>query len=369
MTDQDELLYALALNQIPQIGPVQAKLLIEFFGNFSSIFSSSKTILENIPGIGTIRAKNILAFSNFSDIKEQIKLHKKYSVNTLLYTSPLYPYRLKHCDDAPIVLYYRGNISLNKEKIISIVGTRKPTEQGRQLVRTILEEMKHVSPIVLSGLAYGIDYQAHKTAVDLGLSTIGVLANGLHTIYPGVHTSLAREMMQQGGLITEFNIGIKPDRQNFPKRNRLVAGMCDAILVVETDRKGGSMITAEIAASYNRDIFAVPGRVSDSQSRGCNELIKDNKARLTVSAQDILDYMNWQSEASLSLNVTPSLFIERTKTEQNLIKCLQEFGTMHIDRLMVVSGSNPKEFHQAMLNLELEGLCKRFSGNHFSLLK
>ena len=368
MTNKEDLCYALALNDIPQIGSVQARLLIEYFGNFRSIFTSSKGILENIPGIGSIRAQNIRAYNDHDRIHQEIDRLSKANIEPILYTSPKYPYRLKHCDDAPVVLYYKGNADLNADKVIAIVGTRKPTEQGRQYVKTYLEALASTSPLVLSGLAYGIDYQAHRIAIDVGLNTIGVLANGLHTIYPGIHTDLAREMVYQGGLLTEFTLGTKPDKQNFPKRNRLVAGMCDALLVVETDSKGGSMITAEIAASYNRDIFAIPGRITDTTSKGCNELIRENKARLTLSPQDLMEYMNWEGNPTPKPSSATMLFEARSEEEQKLIQCLQEHGTMHIDRLMVIAGLNPKQFHQAILTLELEGLCKRFSGNHFSLL-
>lgn len=368
MTNKEELVYAMALEQIPQIGTIQAKVLLDYFGDFSSIFSSTKGILENISGIGSIRAKNILDYKNFDQILKQVEQLQRSTIEAIIFSSPQYPSRLKHCDDAPTILYYKGNQSFNADKVIAIVGTRKPTEQGRQYVRNYLEALIPHQPIVVSGLAYGIDYQAHRVALDLGLPTIGVLANGLHTIYPGIHTDLAREMIHKGGLLTEFPLGTKPDKQNFPKRNRLVAGMCDALLVIETDRKGGSMITAEIAASYNRDIFALPGRITDTQSRGCNELIRENKARLTLSPQDLIEYMNWESHAPKLLAPAPVLFAHRTEEEMKLIKCLQEFGTMHVDRFMVIAGLSPKQFHQAILTLELDGICKRFSGNHFSLI-
>lgn len=368
MIDIEELKHALALNQIPQIGPVQARILIEHFGNFSSIFQCSKGVLESIPGIGCVRAQNIRSFNKWDAVKEEIKQIDSMKIDVILYTSPNYPYRLKHCDDAPPVLFFKGRANLNNEKIIAIIGTRKPTEQGRQLTEKYLQELSHISPLIVSGLAYGIDYQAHRSALDLNLPTVGVLANGLHTVYPGIHTAMAKEMIQCGGLLTEFPLGTKPDKQNFPKRNRLVAGMCDALLVIETDYKGGSMITAEIAASYNRDIFAIPGRVGDIQSRGCNELIMHNKARLTLSPTDLLAYMNWQDELKTTSRPNPSLFKERTDPELKLLKCLQEYGTMHVDRLMIIAGISPKEFHSAILNLELEGICKRYAGNHFSLM-
>lgn len=364
----EELKHALALIRISQIGPIQARILIEHFGNFSSIFQCSKGVLENIPGIGSVRAHNIRSFNNWHSVKEEIKQLESMKIDVLLYTSPNYPYRLKHCDDAPTVLFFKGQANLNNEKIIAIIGTRKPTEQGRQLTVKYLQELSHISPLILSGLAYGIDYQAHRSALDLHLPTVGVLANGLQTVYPGIHTAIAKEMIQYGGILTEFPLGTKPDKQNFPKRNRLVAGMCDALLVIETDHKGGSMITAEIAASYNRDIFAIPGRIGDIQSRGCNELIMHNKARLTLSPTDLLAYMNWQDEIKTVALPTPSLFKERTEPELKLLNCLQEYGTMHVDRLMVIAGITPKEFHSAILTLELEGICKRFAGNHFSLL-
>lgn len=368
MTDYEELLHALALNRIPQIGSIQARILIDFFGNFSSIFSSSNAVLENIPGIGRIRAHNIRAFKDWQSIKEEIRVLQHKRIQIFLYTSPDYPYRLKHCDDAPTHLYFNGNADLNNKKIIAVVGTRKPTEQGRQIAIRYIQALAYAKPLIISGLAYGIDYQAHRSALDQGLETVGVLANGLHTVYPGVHTGLAKEMTTKGGLLTEFSFGTKPDKQNFPKRNRLVAGMSDALLVVETDRKGGSMITADIAASYNRDIFAVPGRINDIQSRGCNQLIMEHKARLTLHPDDLIAYMNWREQQKLHDIPLPTFFAARTIEEEQIVTCLQEFGTMHIDRLMVVAGITPKDFHTAILNLELEGICKRFAGNHYSLL-
>ncbi|HEX5667961.1 MAG TPA: DNA-processing protein DprA, partial [Chitinophagaceae bacterium] len=273
MKDPGELLYFIALTQVPQIGSVHSKILLEKFGTAGEVFRAKRSLLEKIDGIGAIRAKNISNFKDLRKAEKELAFIEKYRINPLMFHQDEYPKRLKQCADPPVILFYKGNADLNAEKIISIVGTRKQTDYGRFLVEHYLEAWKDQEILIISGLAYGIDQIAHRNSLRFGLSTVGVLANGLDTIYPSSHTSLARDMILNGGLITEFLSGTKPDKQNFPRRNRIVAGMSDAVLVVETDIKGGSMITAEIAGGYNREIFAIPGRVHDRKSAGCNCLI------------------------------------------------------------------------------------------------
>lgn len=368
MTDDEEIIHALALSRIPQIGPVQARMLAEHIGSYARVFRTPPKLLEEIPGIGRVRALNIRNFTDFKSCEETVSETRKAGIQILPFTSENFPGKLKNCDDPPLLLFAKGRMNLNPDRVLAVVGTRKPTEQGRQLVDMYLKEIQNAQPLILSGLAYGIDYQAHRTALNLGLPTVAVLANGLHTIYPGLHAGLAREMMENGGVLTEFPWGTKPDKQNFPRRNRIVAGMCDALLVVETDVKGGSMITAEIALSYNRDIFAIPGRLNDSQSRGCNVLIRDNKARLTLSPDDLMEYMNWKDIPVKKPPFAPSLFEKQSDDERIILKQLKEHGTMQIDRLMVLSGLPPHRFHTAILQLELQNLCKRLSGNQFTSL-
>lgn len=368
MMNEEEIICAAALTTIPQIGPVQAKILADHFGGYSRIFTATKGMLERIPGIGSVRAANIGRVGNFREIKNKLDQLRQANGIALLYTSPEYPQRLKHCDDAPPILYFKGNTNLNQSRTLAVVGTRKPSEHGLWMVQLYLEALRPYAPLIISGLAYGIDHKAHQVALQQGLATIGVMANGLHTVYPGVHASLARDMLGKGGLLTEFPWGTKPDKQNFPRRNRIVAGMCDALLVVETDAKGGSMITAELALGYNRDIFALPGRITDKQSRGCNELILENKARMTVTPDDLIRYMNWNELPSGQTATAPTLFNDRNEAEQQLISLLRQFGTLQIDKLTLLSGLPRHQFHSALLNLELDGLCKRSSGNLFTLL-
>jgi DNA processing protein len=364
MIDPGELLYFIALTQVPQIGSVHSKILLEKFGTAGEVFRAKRSLLEKIDGIGAIRAKNISHFRDLRKAEKELAFIDKYRIKPLMFHQDEYPKRLKQCADPPVLLFYKGNADLNAEKIISIVGTRKQTDYGRFLVEHYLEAWKDQEILIISGLAYGIDQIAHRNSLRFGLSTVGVLANGLDTIYPSSHTSLARDMILNGGLITEFLSGTKPDKQNFPRRNRIVAGMCDAVLVVETDIKGGSMITAEIAGGYNREIFAIPGRVHDRKSAGCNCLIRDNKARLSTSPDDVIEFMNWDLKPRMAQQF---IFPAMDGDAAGLLKILQEEGTIHVDRLYAVSGLKRSNFHSALLNLELEGIVEQVAGGRLQV--
>lgn len=364
MKDPDELLYFIALTQVPQIGSVHARILLENFGTAGEVFRAKRSLLEKIEGIGSIRAKNISNFKDLRKAEKELVFIEKYRISPLMFHQDEYPKRLKQCADPPVILFYRGNADLNAEKIISIVGTRKQTEYGSHLVEHYLEALKNQGILIISGLAYGIDQIAHRNSLRFGLPTVGVLANGLDIIYPSSHTSLAREMILNGGLITEFLSGTKPDKQNFPRRNRIVAGMCDALLVVETDIKGGSMITAEIAGGYNREIFAIPGRVHDRKSAGCNCLIRDNKARLSTGPEDLIEFMNWDIEPRMAQQF---IFPELGEDASVLLRLLQEQGAVHVDRLHAISGLMRSSFHSALLNLELEGIVEQLPGKYYVL--
>jgi DNA processing protein len=290
----DDLVYQIALTLVPNIGCVHAKILIEKYGDAESIFKARKKELSALENIGLVRAAGIKAFQDFLQAEEEIKFIEKYKLQTLFITDKNYPQRLLHCYDSPTLLYYRGDTDLNASKIISVIGTRSNTEYGKQVTEKLIHDLKESNVLIISGLAFGIDAIAHKSALQNELETVAVLAHGMHTIYPHQHKALAKEIVQRGGLLTEFRKGDKPDKHNFPKRNRIVAGMADATVVIETAIKGGSMITAELANNYNRDVFALPGRTTDPKSAGCNYLIQSNKAILYTNGQELIETLGWQ---------------------------------------------------------------------------
>jgi len=288
-----ELIHQVALTLVPQIGAIHAKLLVQHFGSAGAVFSARKKELEQLEGIGSVRAKYIREFRDFSSAETETLFIEKYKITPLFITDPDYPQRLLNCYDSPVLLYYRGNANLNHARIVSIVGTRNNSEYGRSACEELVEELGREDLLIVSGLAFGIDTIAHKASLKYNLPTVGVMAHGLDMIYPTQNKTMARQMTANGGLLTEFTSTTVPDKQNFPKRNRIVAGICDALVVVESGKKGGSLITAELANSYNKDVFAFPGRSRDLKSEGCNYLIKSNKAILICSAQDLKENMGW----------------------------------------------------------------------------
>ena len=362
----DELLYAIALTMVPHIGAIQTRILLEHFHSARNVFKAGTRDLEYVPGIGTIRAREIRNFCDFSSVEREIEFLNKHHIKVLLYNDNDYPKRLHHCEDPPSVLYYKGNADLNAEKVLSIVGTRRETDYGRDVLSEIMAGLSGTGILVLSGLAYGIDAIAHCLALKNGLLTVGVLAHGLDRLYPSLHNSLAREMLGKGGLITDFTSGVKPDKQNFPKRNRIVAGMADALLVVESGLIGGSMITVNMAADYNRDVFAVPGRIHDEKSEGCNLLIRNNRANLARSAEDILIHMNWKKDANQPV-IQKEIFYPLNKDEKIIMALLSDHGNMHIEALQRSVAIGPSAFSSALLNLEMERLVKAFPGKIYGL--
>jgi len=363
----NELLYQVALTLVPHIGPVQAKILAEHFGSAQQVFKAKKKQLSLIEYVGEVRAASIKAFEGFTAAEEEIAFLEKYQIRPLFITDQDYPKRLLHCYDAPTLLYYKGDADLNTTKVISIIGTRSNTDYGRQLTEKLVQELKDHQVLVISGLAFGIDAIAHKSAYNNGLPTVGVLAHGLDTIYPSQHKTLAKEMLQHGGgLITEQRRYSKPDKHNFPKRNRIVAGMADATIVVETAVKGGSMITAELANSYNKDVFAFPGRTTDVKSMGCNHLIKQNKAMLLNNAQELLEMMGWEKKKAKT-NIQRAMFIDLTEEERIVLKVLGEKDSTHIDELYLKTGLSSSSVAASVLNLELQGILQSLPGKLYRL--
>jgi len=363
----NELLYQVALTLINGVGVVQAKQLIEHFGTAELIFKAKKKELSLLEGIGEMRARQIKDFADFKEAEEEIEFCEKHHIQTIFISDKNYPQRLLNCYDSPTLLYYRGTADLNSSKIISIIGTRNNTDYGKQITEKFIEDIQAQNLVILSGLAFGIDAIAHKAALQNNVATIAVLAHGLDNIYPSQHTTLAKEILLNGGLLTEFRKNTSPDKHNFPKRNRIVAGMSDATLVIETAVKGGSMITAELAYNYNRDVFAVPGKLTDSKSAGCLKLIQQNKAVLFTNAEEFMNSMGWQQK-KITAKKQRELFIELNDDEKIIVALLQEKESVHIDELYIRSALSSSSVAAALLNLELNNVIIGLPGKIYKLL-
>jgi DNA processing protein len=364
-----DLLYQLALTLVPQIGHVHARILVQHFGAASDIFKAPASLLEKIDGIGSVRANSIRSFNRFHEAEKELSFIEKYRISTLFLSDPAYPQRLLHCYDPPTLLFYHGKADLNPAHVVSVIGTRNNTEYGKQATEKLIKELAAWQVLVISGLAYGIDALAHKSALKYDLSTVGVLAHGLDAIYPPEHAGLARDMVKhQGGILTEFRSGTKPDKHHFPTRNRIVAGMSDATVVVETGAKGGSMITAELANGYNKDVFAFPGRTTDAKSAGCNQLIKNNKAVLLTEAADLVNLMGWEEKASLKKKKQKEIFIELTEPEKRIVDMLKDKECLHIDQIHQLSALSNSTIAAAILNLELQQVVESLPGKVYRLM-
>ena len=357
----NNLLYKIALSKISGIGNVNAKKLIAYFNNLEDIFKAKKKDLMKVPGIGEYLAKEIIHTKALSLAEEEIKFVAKHNVEVLFFLDENYPERLKHCEDAPVILYYKGTKNLNKHKVISIVGTRNASRYGKENCNELIKAFKENghNPLVVSGLAYGIDVCAHQAALKNGLDTLAVLGHGLHTIYPAAHKNIAKEIVLNGGLLTEFPNNSKLDPSNFVRRNRIIAGLSDATIVVESAKKGGSLITAEIANSYSRDVLAFPGRVTDKYSSGCNWLIKTNRAALMENINDLEYILGWQQEKKQA--VQKQLFVELSEDEKRIMNVLKG-EELSIDIISLKADIPMSKVSALLLNLEFSGLVKCMPG-------
>ena len=365
---RNDLIFQLALRLVPNIGAVHAKILIDLYGSAAAVFGAKKSDLDKIEGIGIVRAKSIKDFRDFSRAEEEISFLHKYKIRPLFLTDPDYPRRFLNCYDPPTVLFYKGKADLNAPRTIGIVGTRSNTEYGKQVTEKLIKDLASQNVIIISGLAFGIDSIAHKAALKNNIPTVGALGHGLDTIYPSENAGLAREMIKHdGGLITEFFSKTKPDKHNFPQRNRIVAGLCDATIIVETNIKGGSMITAELANGYNRDVFAIPGRITDSKSSGSNYLIMNNKAILLGDTQQLIEIMGWEVRKP-KIKKQKELFIELSPEEKILIEILLEKEHVHIDEINLRSGQSNSSVAAVILNLELKGVIVSLPGKIYKLI-
>lgn len=366
-----EIIYRIALLQLPGVGDLFAKLLTEYFKGAKHLFKASRKELSEIPGVGKVLLSTLLDKKLKQDViqraHKEVEFANKHGISIWCYDDEGYPVKLKECQDGPFILYYKGTPVLNKQKIVSIVGTRKATGYGEDLTREIIEELQSQDILVVSGLAYGIDAYAHKFSVEYEIPTVGVLAHGLDKIYPQKNRAIAKQMLKKGGLLTEFMSGTNPDRENFPKRNRIVAGIADATILVEAAAKGGALITANISNSYGREVFAIPGRAIDPYSAGCNALIKSNRAALIESGKDFLKAMRWMDDEPIKRGKQVQLFDNYNAEEKRIIEIIQTKGVSNKEQIALKLNKNLQSVSGLLFNLELNGAIKALPGNNYQL--
>jgi len=361
-----QLLYRIAVTLIPGIGNMNAKKLIAWCDDPEAVFTQPRKQLLKIPGMAKILCGDFNRKELLLRAEQELKFIMNSNIEILYYYNPNYPEKLKHCADSPLVLYYKGLEGIFNKRMLAVVGTRKATSYGKRICQEIVEGFEGEDLVLVSGMAYGIDSCAHRRALTCGLPTIGVLGHGLDRIYPHENRNMATRMIKQGGLLTEFLSHSKPDRENFPKRNRIIAGLSDAVLVVESAGKGGAIITAEIANSYNRDVFAVPGRSGDEFSDGCHLLIRRNIAALVRSADDIRYSMGWESRVRKQINHRKMLenFGEEEKT---ILEVIMQKEKAHIDDIVLIGGLGAARTASLLLKLEFEGVIAGLPGKLYEV--
>ncbi len=365
----NDLLYKVALTKIPMVGAVTAKLLVSYCGGAREVFEAKKADLLKIPSIGEVIATNVSDKNVLQVAEKELDFIENNDITPLFYLHKNFPQRLRNLHDAPVMLYYRGNADLNHYRTVGIVGTRTPTPNGLSICDELVEGLSAYNPLIISGLAYGVDIAAHKKSLDVGLGTVAVLGHGLANIYPAQHRKVAVEMTERGGLLTEFASHVGPERENFPMRNRIVAGLCDALIVVESAQRGGSIITVQQAIGYSRDVFAVPGRVKDKFSQGCNFLIKKNMANLLESAEDVAGTLRWAAEGDGVIpQVTQGrLFDELTDQEKLVVDLIQKEEEAGVDQLSYALKIGQGDLASLLLNLEFKGLVRSLPGKRYVL--
>ncbi|MCT4630157.1 DNA-processing protein DprA [Winogradskyella sp.] len=367
MTDQD-LIYALALQHVPKIGSTTAKKLINHCGSAEAVLKEKKTSLLKIDGIGIITIEGLFNSIHLEEAEHELKFIKDNNIDVHYFTEDTYPEKLKHCIDGPIVLFQSGNININRQPIISVVGARKITTNGIAFCEKLVESLSPYNPIIVSGFAYGTDITAQKAAIKHNLQTIGCLAHGLNQIYPKVHKKYVADVEKHGGFYTDFWSTDVFDRNNFLKRNRIIAGLSEATIVIESAEKGGSLVTADIANSYNREVFAVPGRTTDSQSVGCNNLIKFQKAHLLSNPMDVPYLLNWQLKQEQKPAVQKQLFVGLEPDEKIIYNYLKEKDKELLDVIALECSIPTYKLAAILLNMELKGVVRPLPGKLFEVI-
>ncbi len=366
--ENEDIFYYLALQSIEGIGPVNARKLIEHCGSAKNVFDESQHRLKMIKGVGAVIISQLKSASTQKRAEKEMRFMEKHEISASTINDKTYPSMLRHCHDAPLVLFQKGKFDIRKRKVISIVGTRMMTDYGRQFLIDFIQSIKKHDPVVISGLAYGIDSCAHHECVKNKMSTVGVLAHGLDRIYPRSHYKLSEKMMEKGGLYSEFWSGSAPEKANFVKRNRIIAGISEATIVIESADRGGSLITAELAASYYRDVFAVPGRVNDSFSKGCNMLIKSNKAAMISRVEDLEYVLGWNSGLTQKQSVQTELFVSLEGNEKLLYEHLKKVKKILLDQLSLEICLSIQSTLMLLLQLELKGLVKSLPGKYYQAI-
>ncbi|APA64375.1 DNA-processing protein DprA [Maribacter sp. 1_2014MBL_MicDiv] len=364
----DELVAILRLQHVPNIGDVLAKKLISHCGSPTAIFEDRKQNLLKIDGIGTHTIKHLFDFEHLEAAEAEFNYITKNDIECTYFLDDHYPKYLKHCIDGPILLFKKGNIDLAQRKIISVVGTRKITSYGTAFCEQFIEDVAPLDPVIISGFAYGVDICIQREAIKHGLQTVGCLAHGLNQIYPKVHAKYQAEVLKNGGFYTEFWSTSNPERENFLKRNRVIAGISEATVVVESAEKGGSLVTADIANSYNRDVFAVPGRTTDKYSLGCNNLIKQQKAHVMTAAADLIYLLDWDIGKKETKPIQKQLFIELDEIEQGIYTYLQNNGKQLLDSIALDCKLPIFRTSSTLLTMEMKGVIRPLPGKLFEAI-
>lgn len=364
--DREEKAKRLVLSRIQGIGPQRYKKLIETFGSAAEVFSVSYKTIRSVGGMPKQVAEQIVQTSAFETAKREFDQLAELGIVVLECFDKTFPPRLLWCPDHPIFLYQRGKMDILDKPMLAIVGTRNPSTYGQSMCEEIIADLAPYQPVIVSGLAVGIDHTAHQAALKNGLISVAVLASGLDKIYPDHHRSLAYRLCESGGLFTEYSLGEFPEKNNFPERNRIVAGMCDATIVIETGLKGGSMITADLATQYQREVFCVPGRSTDPNSAGCNYLIKNLKAQMLTEGEDLVNGLGWKKKNAIT-GVQASLFPHFSTDEQIIIRCLQQVERIHLDALLSCSGFSLSQVSSLLLDLEMKDIIRSHPGKYFAL--
>lgn len=376
MADQQETLYTMALTRLVWFNPATLLLLYRELGSARAVYEHRNDLRDVLPDCSKRLAEALADWQlPLLRSEQEMRFVEKHGIQTLIISDPRYPQRLAECADAPLVLFYMGTADLNQRRVINIVGTRHCTPYGADLVRRFVADLKGLCPevLIVSGLAYGVDICAHRHALENGYETVGVLAHGLDEIYPTAHRETAKRMLRQGGLLTEYMTGTKADKLNFVKRNRIVAGMGDATILVESAARGGGLITSRIAMDYNRGVFAFPGAVGATYSEGCNQLIRDNGASLITSAEDFVNAMGWQTDAkrqqAQTEGIERTVFPDLSDDEQRIARVLDECGDFQLNQLSVKTNIPIGQLTALLFQLEMKGVVRPLAGGTYHLLK
>ncbi len=368
MISEKELLALLTLQRIPFLGDGSIKKLIQIFGSAQEVLLQKKATLLAVDGIGDHKLQDFWNEEHLAFAKAELAYVQSNNIHLTTYTDRDYPERLKHCIDSPVVLFQRGNIDLSQRRILSIVGTRKVTTYGKAFIEKFIEEIAAFNPVIISGFAYGVDIAAHKACIDHGLQTIGVFAHGLNQVYPKTHSKYVAGMEKNGGFFTDFWSSDSFVHTNFLRRNRIIAGLSEATIVIESAEKGGSLVTADFAVGYNRDVFAVPGRADDKLSLGCNNLIKQNKAHLCTSAADVAYILNWKLDEEAPKVIQKQLFVELTDDEKVVYRFLKEKGKEQLDLIALHCKLPTFKIASLLLQMEMKGVVRALPGKMFELV-